>query len=136
MTAERYLVDTNAFIDSARGLGSAPLWLERAVNLRSELLASAIALTEYASGVEPGQPDRGIAFLLTLPILTVSPSIAIRAGALRYVHARRGRALALGDALIAATAIEHGLCLVTSNVRHFAAIDGLAIIRPVIDPPD
>ncbi|MBP6676490.1 MAG: PIN domain-containing protein, partial [Vitreoscilla sp.] len=35
--------------------------------------------------------------------------------------------LQMGDALIAATALEHGLPLLTGNVRHFAAIPSLLI---------
>jgi predicted nucleic acid-binding protein len=33
----------------------------------------------------------------------------------------------LADALIGATAIEHGLTLITANVRHFSTIGGLGI---------
>ena len=35
--------------------------------------------------------------------------------------------LQLGDALIAATALEHGLTVLTANAKHFSAIEGLAI---------
>jgi len=33
--------------------------------------------------------------------------------------------LQLGDALIAATAIEHGLCVLTANAKHFQAVPEL-----------
>ena len=33
----------------------------------------------------------------------------------------------LGDALIAATALKHGLTVFTANAKHFCAIDGLHI---------
>ncbi|MDN5872642.1 MAG: PIN domain-containing protein [Nitrococcus sp.] len=33
----------------------------------------------------------------------------------------------LADALIAATALEHGLPLLTGNDRHYQAVDGLEI---------
>jgi len=33
----------------------------------------------------------------------------------------------LADALIGATAIEHGLTLVTANVKHFGSVGGLRI---------
>jgi predicted nucleic acid-binding protein len=35
----------------------------------------------------------------------------------------------MGDALIAATAMERGLPVLTGNVKHFAAIPGLIIER-------
>jgi predicted nucleic acid-binding protein len=35
--------------------------------------------------------------------------------------------LRLAGALIGATAIEHGVTLLTANAKHFAAIDGLTI---------
>jgi predicted nucleic acid-binding protein len=35
--------------------------------------------------------------------------------------------LQMGDALIAATAIEHQLPVLTANVKHFGAVSGLAI---------
>ncbi len=35
------------------------------------------------------------------------------------------RRATLGDALIAATALEHGLALLTGNKKHFAKLPGL-----------
>jgi len=35
--------------------------------------------------------------------------------------------LQLGDALIAATALEHRLAVLTANTKHFSPIDGLRI---------
>jgi predicted nucleic acid-binding protein len=35
--------------------------------------------------------------------------------------------LLLADALIAATAQEHGLTLLTANVKHFSAIENLVV---------
>ena len=33
----------------------------------------------------------------------------------------------MGDALIAATALEHGLPVLTANIKHFGAVDGLHV---------
>jgi predicted nucleic acid-binding protein len=35
----------------------------------------------------------------------------------------------MGDALIAATALDHGLPVLTANVKHFGAIQGLNAIQ-------
>ena len=35
--------------------------------------------------------------------------------------------LQLGDALIAATALEYDLSVLTANVKHFGAVDGLRV---------
>jgi predicted nucleic acid-binding protein len=35
--------------------------------------------------------------------------------------------LQMGDALIAATALEHGLPVLTANVKHFGAVAGLTV---------
>ena len=46
-----------------------------------------------------------------------------RAGRLRFDYARQGITLSLGDMLIAATALEHGLTLITQNQKHFPLPD-------------
>jgi predicted nucleic acid-binding protein len=60
--------------------------------------------------------------------LPVTEAISYRAVALIERHAT-GDGLQLGDALIAATALEHDDTLVTGNMRHFRAIRGMKI-RP------
>ena len=35
--------------------------------------------------------------------------------------------LQMGDALIAATALEHGLPVLTANVKHFLPVEGLTV---------
>jgi len=39
--------------------------------------------------------------------------------------------MSLGDALIAATALEHRLILATRNVKDFEWITGLKIVNPI-----
>lgn len=41
---------------------------------------------------------------------------------------RKGRPVGVADAWIAATAIRHGMPLVTHNREHFSSIDGLTIL--------
>lgn len=49
---------------------------------------------------------------------------------LRAVALRQQKKMGLGDAIIAATALEYDLPLVTRNVDDFKHIDGLKVINP------
>lgn len=55
-------------------------------------------------------------------ILAIDTAVADRWGWLAAEAKRRGKTLASIDALVAATALEFGLTLVTRNVRHFSDI--------------
>lgn len=46
---------------------------------------------------------------------------------------RQAQSIRLGDAIIAATALEHNLSLVTRNTDDFAWIDGLSLLNPFED---
>ncbi len=48
----------------------------------------------------------------------------------RAIHLRQQKKMGLADAIIAATALEHGLPLVTRNVADFQHIPDLQIINP------
>lgn len=61
-------------------------------------------------------------------ILSVDLAIARRWGRLAAAHGHGG-----ADLLIAATALEHGLAVATSNTRHFADT-GVVLVDPLADP--
>ena len=58
-------------------------------------------------------------------VLVVTPNVAERAGRIAAIRTR-----ALADCLIAATALEHHLTLVTRNVVDFEVVEGLEIVNP------
>jgi len=62
-------------------------------------------------------------------ILPVSESIAERWGVLAGQRQLKGRPLKVADGLIAATALEHDLTIVTRNVRDFAGL-GVSVFNP------
>jgi predicted nucleic acid-binding protein len=62
-------------------------------------------------------------------ILPVTQAIADRWGMLSGHRQLAGRRLAMADGLIAATALEHGLTIVTRNVRDFENL-GVTIFNP------
>lgn len=114
----RILVDSDVLVDHLRGH-------RRLIAGTDELHVSAVTRAELFSG--RGGEERRIRRLLEAMVdIPVDTAIAERAGRLRRGIARR-----LPDALIAATALEHRLTLVTRNVRDFEGIRGLRIRSPI-----
>lgn len=62
-------------------------------------------------------------------ILPIGEPEARRAAELRAAAQTQGRTLHLADALIGATALEHGLTLATRNVADFAGL-GVPLVNP------
>jgi predicted nucleic acid-binding protein len=113
----RILLDTGVLVDHLRGHN-------RLVAGKDGLYVSAVTRAELFSG--RGAEERRIRQLLQPMIgLPVDEAIAERAGRLR-----RGTTRRLPDALIAATALEHRLTLVTRNLRDFEGIRGLRVRTP------
>lgn len=120
---ETVLVDTDIVIEVLRGR-NADL-LERWVTLgASEALVvySPVTEAEIFQGVRENEVHATVQLLSTMICIAVDASIGRCAGEyLRQYRASHG--LALGDALIAATASMHGLRLWTRNRKHFPMSD-------------
>lgn len=70
--------------------------------------------------MRPGEERGTDAFLKSLECLPITCGIARRAGSLKAAYARSGKTLSFADTIIAATALEHGLTLMTDNGKHFS----------------
>jgi tRNA(fMet)-specific endonuclease VapC len=66
-------------------------------------------------------------FCLANHILPLTDPIIVRAAEIYADLKQRGQLISDADILIAATAITHGLTLVTNNTVHYARIGGLAL---------
>ena len=128
----RYLVDADWLIDATIGLPLAVRTLDR---LTSDGLAvSIIAVAEvYEGAFATPAPEETLAnfreFLQGYSHLPVSDAIAARFARLRAALRRQGQMIPDMDLLIAATALEEDLTLLTRNVRHFARVPHLRIHR-------
>jgi len=111
------LVDTDVFVDHLRGARAF-------VPGRHQLSYSVITRCELFAGRSADERVLGL-LLRAFREIHVDRDVAERAGRLRREHAIR-----TPDALIAATALQHGLGLMTRNARDFAQVPGLHIVAP------
>lgn len=119
------LIDTDVLIWMTRGHAGAAARLQALKPWR----ISAVTYIELAQGCrskqELAQIKRGFA-VASAQILPISAAISDRAMQLIDTYAL-SRGLQLGDALIAATALEHNLTVLTANGKHFTPVDGLQV---------
>ena len=113
----RILVDSDVLADHLRGD-------RRFVAGRNEVHVSTVSRAELLTARSTDEA-RVRLLLAAMTEIPVDTAIAERGGRLR-----RASSVRLADALIAATAIEHGLTLVTRKVREFDAIRGLRVRAP------
>ena len=113
-----YLLDSNVLILHLRERPGITALLTR-WGKEGTLYISVVTRTELLAGMRPHEEARTIELLDSLENLPVDEAIADRAGRLIYQYARQGIQLSFADALIAATALEHGLTLATTNPKHF-----------------
>lgn len=129
-----YLIDTDWIIDYLTGQPDARATLTA---LRADTLAiSLITLIELYEGAytsrDPDAAEAGLqAFLQRVTLLAIDQDVALAAARIRATLRRNRRPIKHRslDLLIAATAIAHGLELVTRNRKDFADIPGLVLFQ-------
>ena len=116
------LLDASVAIDYLRGRQEA---LE-VVDAADELFASEITRYELLVGVKPSEEELTEDLLALPALVAVDEGIARRAAALAREYRTSHSGIEDADYLIAATALELGARLLTTNVKHFPMLSGLA----------
>lgn len=117
-----YLLDTNILILHLRGRLDIAALLDQ-WGRDSGLCISVISRMEILAGMHPHEEGATMALLDSLVNLPLDEAVADRAGTLMYRYSRQGTPLSFPDALIAATAMHHGLILATTDPKHFPMPD-------------
>ena len=125
-----FLLDTNVLSDYMKGDRRV---FARATRHGGRLFLSTVTLAEIS--VWPRLKRRGRwatqanldRLLAGLTILPLDEPVALRFAAVAADLRHAGTPLPTADLLIAATALHHGLTMVTANRRHFDPVPGLAV---------
>ena len=103
--------------------GPATYYLEQ--QRQEEFGISVITSLEFLEGFE--QTNDGQRFLSPFSSLAVSEEVARIGSRIRRDLRKRGEMIGDFDILIAATAIEAAIPIVTDNINHFNRIEGLTV---------
>jgi tRNA(fMet)-specific endonuclease VapC len=121
------LLDTDILSEISKGID--PVVARNATAYRAAFgryTLSAITLMEVVSGFQRKQSIRRLqAFLSSITaeeVVDFDAAIAELAGRIGGELVRVGRPIGLADTMIAATALHHGLELVTGNTKHFQRV--------------
>lgn len=117
-----YLLDTNILILYFRKTEGYRDLLE-ALAKDDTLYISAMTRLEIVRGMHDRERESTFDLLDSLETIDITVEIADRAGELIRSWRTQGVSLGEADAIIAATALNHGLALVTTNARHFPMHD-------------
>lgn len=119
------LVDTDVLIWHLRGYSQAT----RRLDALGALKLSAVSYLEVLQGMRNKAELMAVKKMLakrSATLLPVTEAITLRAiNLMESLSLSHG--LQMGDALIAATAIEHQLTVLTANVKHFGTVAELRI---------
>ncbi len=117
-TSPRYLLDTGVIIRHLRGQPRA-VRLLRTLGKRERLAIASITRLEVHVGMREHERYRTQKLLSRFITYGLDVEIADRAGDFIRKYRNRGVMLSVPDAIIAATAIQYGLTLVTFNPKDF-----------------
>ncbi len=122
------IIDSDILIDHLRKDKNALAYFTAEIEKESLLFVSVISRSEIFTGIRTGEEDTVNSLLVLLTPVNVDAAIADKAG--EYMRKfSKSHNLNIGDALIAATAKEMQLALVTRNIKHYPMKD-IELLKP------
>jgi tRNA(fMet)-specific endonuclease VapC len=121
-----YLLDTGIVIRHLRGQRRV-VQLLRGFGALGRLSIATVTRLEMHAGMSPEEKDATQKLLSRFVTFDMDRDIADRAGDHIRENSLHGISLSVPDAIIAATAVKHGLTLVTLNRGDFEGIPGLSL---------
>jgi len=116
VTTPSPVCDTTVLVDSLRGRPEADRYLR---SLASAPRCSEVTRVEVLRGVRSAERSRTARLLGSFTWVPLDGNIAARAGELGRRFRSSHPGISTADLIVAATALELGVELATSNVRHF-----------------
>lgn len=121
------IIDTNVFSKVFKGDAAVKLYIETL-----DAVIDATVYIECLQGSKSNQEKRKIkTYLSNFPLLPITPRVSEQAMELIDDYSN-SHGLLLADALIAATALENDLTVVSYNIDDFKFIVGLKYSKPTV----
>jgi len=118
------LIDTSVFIEYFRGKRKAEEYLQGVDRIRCSVISAA----EIIQGARNKKELQSIRrFVERIEVIPLKSTVGDQMLSLMVAH-HLSHGLQIPDTLIAATAMEENLTLVTGNIKHFSFIKGLKLL--------
>ncbi len=122
------IIDSDILIDHLRKEKNALDFLDTALEKGSLLFLSVVSRAEIYAGMRKGEDVAICSLFEIIKPVNVDATIADKAGEYLWKFSK-SHALNIGDAIIAATASEMELSLVTRNLKHYPMKD-ISVLKP------
>jgi len=130
----RSLLDTDVVVLHFRGHPQVAARMEEYQRHHGEFELSVVSYYELERGAETNAQKYQMwrRFVGLCHIIELDQAVADQAAHIYKALASRGDLIPDADLLIAATAVTHGLTLVTHNTQHFSRVAGLQIMDWIV----